>query len=254
MKTAKEQRLELIEQMVHQEMKVSVRALAKQLNLTPETIRKDLKELEAMKRVTRYHGGARVYEPTYKEPKFILKMNLHEVEKREIAKEAASRIASGDTVYIDVGSTTVHMASFIQGENIKVITNSLAAANAFSRALERHQFSGEVICVGGIVNTEQQSLVGSLTTEWLRQFHVQKAFISCGGVTQQAVYDYDMNEAALSHVMLESSDRVILLVDHTKLRKKSFAKIGGLKYFDEIISTAQSPWEEWQSIWTKVGH
>lgn len=254
MKTAKEQRLELIEQMVHQEMKVSVRSLAKQLNFTPETIRKDLKELEAIKRVTRYHGGAQVYEPTYKEPKFILKMNLHEVEKREIAKVAAGRISSGDTVYIDVGTTTVHMASFIQGENIKIITNSLAATNAFSRALEKHQFSGEIICVGGIVNTEQQSLAGVLTMEWLRQFHVQKAFISCGGVTQQAVYDYDMDEATISNIMLERSDQAILLVDHTKLRKKSFAKIGELNYFHEIISTSESPWEEWQTIWTKVGH
>ena len=254
MKPAKEQRLELIEQMVHQEMKVTVLALAKRLKLTPETIRKDLKDLEAMKRVTRFHGGAQVYEPTYKEPKFNLKMNLHEVEKREIAQTAASRITSGDTIYIDVGTTTVHMANFIQGENIKVITNSLAAANAFSRALEKHQFSGEVICVGGIVNTEQQSLVGTLTMEWLRHFHVQKAFISCGGVTQQAVYDYDMNEAALSHVMLERSDQAILLVDHTKLKKKSFAKIGALNCFHEIISTGESPWEEWQSIWTKVGH
>ncbi|WP_186725725.1 DeoR/GlpR family DNA-binding transcription regulator [Rummeliibacillus sp. SL167] len=250
----KEKRHEQIVQYIQQYQNVTVRELAFQLNLTPETIRKDLKELENLKRVTRFHGGAKQYEPPAKEPKFMLKMNTNEEEKKRIAKVAASLIESGDTIYVDVGTTTVHLAQYIVGDNIKIITNSLAATQEFCRAIERKQFTGEVICVGGHVNYDQQSVAGSMTLEWMKHFYVQKSFISCGGITEQIVYDYDVDEAAISTYMVSQCDEAYLLVDSSKINKQSFSAIGPLYVFKQIICSANCPWEEWEPIWRKVGN
>jgi DeoR family transcriptional regulator, fructose operon transcriptional repressor len=252
MKLTKEQRRSQIEQIVVEKQRVTVNELSAIFDATRETIRNDLRMLSEQNRVTRYHGGATIAKSQEKEAAFSLKVNLNEFAKRAIAYEAASFIHDGDTIYVDVGSTTVHLADAVNAQNIKIITNSLAAAHSFSRALERKQFSGEIICVGGIVNSAQQSLYGALTMQILQQFHIHKAFISCGGMTKQYVYDFDIEEAVLSQKMVEISDASYLLIDQSKINKQAFAKISRVSHFHKIISDGYCPWDEWQTIWHKV--
>ena len=253
MNKLKEMRFIEIEKMIASNKNVYVTDLAKYFHVTPETIRRDLGELEKKKRVSRFHGGATFYKKIEKEPMFNQKLNTNKMDKKNIAKEAVRRIQNGDIIAVDVGSTTIHLASYISGEDLTIITNSLAAADAFSLALERKQFTGQVLLLGGKLNPTQRSVSGAMTLRWLENFHFNKSFISCGGLVEAGIYDYDLDECLVSQKMIENSKESILLVDDSKIMDTSLVKICHVEQVHEIISNGSCPWKKIQHMWTKVG-
>lgn len=255
MNKLKETRFQQIEKMIALQNRVYVTELANRFQVTPETIRRDLDELEKMKRVSRFHGGATAYKKIEKEPIFEQKLNTHKQEKKRIAKEAASRVKDGDIIAVDVGSTTVHLASYISGEDLTIITNSIAAADAFNSALERKRITGQVLLLGGKTNPAQRSVSGAMTLQWLEHFQFHKAFISCGGLLADGIYDYDLDECLISAKMIENSKQSILLVDNWKVNEPSLVKISEVEKVHEIISNGPCPenWGNLHHMWTKVG-
>jgi DeoR/GlpR family transcriptional regulator of sugar metabolism len=249
----KEERQRLIIQWVKEEKRVSVAKMATKFSVTPETIRRDLTELEEQEQVTRVHGGAVLYTKLEKEQVFLKKLDIHRVEKEQIALEATLRIEDGDTIAIDVGTTTVHIADFIQNvQNLTVVTNSIAAADRFNQAIEEQRMTGKVIMLGGVTNPAQSSVSGAMTLEWLSHMHLDKAFISCGGMVEDTIYDYDLDESLVSAKMMSCSKENILLVDSSKIGVPSFFSFGQANHFDEVISDQPCPkdWIEWYTKWT----
>ncbi|ALC87764.1 transcriptional regulator [Bacillus sp. FJAT-22090] len=235
--------------------KIVVSAIAEELNVAPETIRRDFDELEQQHLLTRVHGGAVKFINLRKEPEFLRKMDMHREAKREIAKVAAMRISDGDTIAVDVGTTTVHIADFLaEVNNVTVVTNSIAAAERFNLAIEEKRMTGKVILLGGTTNPAQSSVSGSMTLEWLSKMNLDKAFLSCGGVDAGIVYDYDLDESLVSARMVENSYSCILLADHSKMNQKSFYKICGLNELSEVISNERYPvdWHGYDGTWTMV--
>ena len=248
----KEDRQSFILEKLDFDHKVMVMDLAKFLSVTPETIRRDLTEMEMNEQLTRIHGGAVAFSPIHKEMVYEKKMLLHIEEKKKIAKRAAEMIQHGDTIAVDVGSTTVHIADMIENvQGLTVLTNSLSAANRFNLAIEEHRMTGQVIMLPGITNPYQSSVKGTYTVEFLKRFYFNRAFISCGGVTKDAVYDFDMDESLVSETMIECSQEAILLTDCSKLNKKSLFEIGPLSNLSKIICNQEKPqdWNQNRSEW-----
>lgn len=249
----KEERQRLIIQWVNKEKRVSVAKLATTFAVTPETIRRDLTELEEQEQLSRVHGGAVVFRKLEKEQAFLRKLDIHRLEKEKIALEAISRIKDEDTIGIDVGTTTVHIADFIQNvQNLTVVTNSIAAADRFNQAIEEKRMTGKVIMLGGLTNPAQSSVVGAMTLEWLGNMRLDKAFISCGGIFKETIYDYDLDESLVSAKMMAISKKNILLADSSKIGVPSFFSFARANHFDEVISDQSCPkdWEEKYQKWT----
>ena len=96
-----------------------------------------------------------LFSPIQKEMVYEKKMLLHLEEKKKIAKRAAELIQHGDTIAVDVGSTTVHIADMIENvQGLTVLTNSLSAAYRFNLAIEEHRMTG----TGDYVARDYQSL------------------------------------------------------------------------------------------------
>lgn len=248
----REERYRFIIQQLDLYEKVMVNDLAKLLNVTPETIRRDLAELEINEQLTRIHGGAVPYIPTQKEIVYERKMSLFLEEKLKIARKAAELIRHGDTIAIDVGTTTVHIADMLENiHSLTVVTNSLSAANRFNIALEEKRMTGQVIMLPGITHPDQSSVKGIYTVEFLRRFNFNLAFISCGGLTQEAVYDFDMDESLISEVMIRHSKEAILLTDSSKLNRKSVFEISPIEKLSKIICDTEKPadWPESRVEW-----
>ena len=229
--------------------------MAKILDVTPETIRRDLAELEMNEQLSRVHGGAVPFVPTQKEMVYEKKMSLHLEEKKKIAKAAAGLIQTVDTIAIDVGSTTVHIADMIENvQGLTVVTNSLSAACRFNLAIEEKRMTGQVIMLPGVTNPEQASVRGTYTVEFLRRFRFNLAFISCGGVTKEAVFDFDMDESLVSESMIQYSQEAILLTDSWKLNKKSLFEICPISNISKIICEEEKPqgWDDGGYEWLKV--
>ncbi len=232
--------------------KIIVTQLAKEQKVTPETIRRDLDELEKNEQLTRIHGGAIPFIPRQKEMAYEKKLALHLEEKQLIAKKAASLIQDGDTIVVDVGTTTVHIADFMDGlQNLTVVTNSLSAAERFNLAVEERRMSGQIMMLPGITNPEQASVTGTYTVDFLKKFHFDYAFISCGGLTNEAIYDFDIDESLVSEVMIQQSKEAILLADDSKIEKTSFFHICPLLLITTIISNKEKPsnWKLFNGKW-----
>lgn len=240
---------------LQEEQKIIVASIANELKVTPETIRRDFLELEGRHLLTRVHGGAVKYTPLRKEPEFSRKLDIQREAKRQIAKIAAERICDRDTIAVDVGTTTVHLADFIQEvTNLTVVTNSIAAAERFNLAAEEKRMTGKIILLGGITNPAQSSVGGAMTLEWLGQMNMDKVFLSCGGIDDGIVYDYDLDESLVSANMVKKSDCRILLTDNTKIAQKSFYTICELNDLSEVICNKECPpeWSDFKQIWTVV--
>ena len=237
------------------DQKVLVIDLANLLDVTPETVRRDLAELEMNEQLSRIHGGAVPFVTTHKEMVYEKKMSLHKEEKKKIAKRAAELIQDGDTIAVDVGSTAVHIADMLENvQGLTVVTNSLSAAGRFNLAIEEKRMTGQVIMLPGVTNPYQASVKGTYTVEFLRRFNFNLAFISCGGVTKDAVYDFDMDESLISEAMIRYSQEAILLTDSSKLNKKSLFQICPISNITKIICDKEKPkdWYENGYEWLTV--
>ena len=250
---SKLERFEHILSKLEFERKILVSVVAEELNVAPETIRRDFGELEEQHLLTRVHGGAVKFINLQKEPEYLRKMDMQKEAKREIARLAAMRIMDGDTIAVDVGTTTVHIADFlVEVNNVTVVTNSISAAVRFNVALEEKRMTGKVILLGGTTNPEQSSVSGAMTLEWLSRMNLDKAFLSCGGIDEGIVFDYDLDESLVSTKMIENSYCHILLADTTKINRKSFYKICNLNDISEVICNEARPasWTTFEGQWT----
>ncbi|WII38437.1 DeoR/GlpR family DNA-binding transcription regulator [Paenibacillus thiaminolyticus] len=248
-----EERRQYILEQMHRHGKIQVTALAAALAVTPETIRRDLDELEAKHMLKRVYGGAVAYSHEKREPHFDSKRSMEHAAKQAIGEAAAALIQDGDTIAIDVGTTTAELARAIRGVvGITIVTNSLPAAEVLMERLEAGLFAGKVILLGGVTHPEQKSIAGALTCELLTRFHFDKAFISCGGMTRTAITDYDMEESICSTTMIQQSDDVYVLGDHTKLGVTQLYRICGMEQVNAVICSAPMP-EEWARSGADLG-
>ena len=173
---------------------------------------------------------------TQKEIRFEKKMSIRIEAKKRIAKRAADFIQHGDTIAVDVGTTTVHIADMLDDvHGLTIVTNSLRAAGRFNLAIEEQRITGQVIMLPGITNPFQASVKGAYTVEFLKRFSFNWAFISCGGVTSASVYDFDVDESLVSEAMIHCSQEAILLTDASKLDEKSSFRISPMQSISKVI-------------------
>lgn len=240
--------------------KVDVVQLASKLNVTPETIRKDLSVLEKNKQLRRIHGGAIHCSQLVKEPHFNKKVGIYHNQKQLIGEKASTFIMDGDFIALDVGTTTFHIARFLKNvKNVTIVTNSLAVAEILNDRLENHLFDGQVIVIGGISNPLQRSFSGPLTNKLLEEFYFDKVFISCGGISREGIYDFDVDEASASSIMMKRSKQVFVVADASKINQKALFQIGSFSSIDCLITNTEMP-IEWSKEallskvdWVKVG-
>ncbi|MGJ7920830.1 DeoR/GlpR family DNA-binding transcription regulator [Neobacillus sp. LXY-4] len=224
------------------EEKIYVPDLAESLNVSSETIRRDLERLEKEGKLRKVYGGAVLANVETTEPPFEQKATINQAEKRAIAKAAAAFIEDGDIIMIGNGTTLLEMVRFLQDKkNITLVTHS---APVLKSAIEI--FKGKLIFIGGEVDIHQQSTHGPLAEMTFKQLKANKAFISAGGVSiEDGITDYDLNEAHMSRLLLERSDELFVLADHTKMGETTFAHICELNKVSAIVSDWNCP-NEWK--------
>lgn len=247
-----EERKNAILQGLERTGKVKVIDFAEKFQVSPETIRRDLVLLEEKGFLKRVYGGAVKKSYQAGEPPFMQRTTVNQEAKMIIGKAAANLIEDGDTIVIDVGTTMLELAKSIENkEGITIITNSLPVSSVLTEALNLKKFSGDVLLLGGQLNPKQQSVGGRLTEKMLEQFHIDKAFISAGGVSiDGGVSDYDLTESAVSQAMIQVSKEIILLADYSKFGVDAFCKICPLEKIDVIVCEHPLPkgWENNKKI------
>jgi len=223
--------------------KVRVVQLAEQLQVSNETIRRDLGALDEEKRLRRVYGGAVKVQYDTGEPPYQQRQVLQYEAKQRIGRCAASLIQDGNTIYMDTGTTILELARALKGrKRITVITNSLTVACLLRDSLSQGLFSGRVIILGGEISPEQQSVSGHLGLDMLSHFYVDKAFISVGGVSiLTGISDYDMNDSVISRAVTERAKEIIVVADYSKIGIQAFCHIGPMEKVDVVVCDQPYP-------------
>ncbi|MFC5664449.1 DeoR/GlpR family DNA-binding transcription regulator [Kitasatospora misakiensis] len=213
------ERRQLILEMVRANGAVSLRELARVVQTSEVTVRRDVRALEAEGLLDRRHGGAVLPGGSSREPgySYSQKTLLAPVEKNAIADLAAGLVQAGDTIMVGAGTTTLEFARRLARiPEVTVVTNSLPIALALA-----HANRVEVVMTGGTLSSGG-ALVGSDAEDMLREMRTGKAFLSGGGLTaERGLSTATMLCASVDRVMVQSAAEVIVLADHTKLGAQS---------------------------------
>ncbi|WP_216828744.1 DeoR/GlpR family DNA-binding transcription regulator [Alkalihalobacterium elongatum] len=236
-----EERKKLIVNSLDREEKVQVRVLAKKLDVSGETIRRDLDRLEKEGLLKKVYGGAVKTKFNSWELPFDQKTTINDKEKRAICKAAADLVEHRDSIMIGNGTTPLEIVRFLADRtDITLITHSTPV---FLLATEI--FKGRIIFIGGEYEKNQKSTTGPLTEWMLQHLKANKAFIAAGGLSSDGITDYDLNGANISRKMMERVEDVIVLADHTKFGKTTFAHVCSLMDASMVI-TDKNCSNEWK--------
>lgn len=223
----------------------SVIELANTLDVSDETIRRDIRQLAASGAVEKIHGGVILPQNTL-EPPFLSRMQEQREEKEKIARLAASMINDGETILLDNGSSSCYVAhELITHKNLTVVTNSTEVARELC---SRNQ--NRVFMAGGEIRSDDSAAYGPMAIEFAKQFTTNRAILSMGSITaDQGCLDYDLSEAEFKRAILPQARNVIVVADHTKFTRSGIVKVCDLDNIDLLITDREPP----QEIIDKIG-
>ena len=211
-----------------------IHELAQFFQVSEATVRRDLDDLDRQGVLKRTHGGAiKVDRSTSYEHMYSEKIHLMTDEKQRIAEAAARMVHHGDTVIIDSGTTTFFIGQALsQHEQLTIITNDLYLAYQ----IPIHP-SSTLIVTGGMRRQGRQELVGTLTENFIRETHVDVAFIGADGVDLTGgITNANFAEVGVKKLMIKAAMRSVVATDHSKFGRVALARICDLGDVDLLLT------------------
>ncbi len=205
--------------------------LSSLLNVTKETIRRDLEEMDEKGLLTRTHGGAYLARVGTDIPVFSREITYLKG-KELIGEKCFNLVDDGDTIFLDSSTTCLKIAETIKTKhNLTVLTNSIKIELSLANSKDI-----KIISTGGILRTSSLSHVGHTVEKTLSEFYADKAFVSCSGVhLVNGITDSNDYEAEVRKTMLQHSNQKILVADITKFGKTAFKQICNLNEINVVI-------------------
>ena len=182
----------------------SLEEIARQVEASTSTVRRDLTVLEASGLLRRTHGGARIATPKTDEFAFSARDTHQLAEKEAIGRACAELIQPNQSVIIDAGTTVYHVARYLESKSPQIITNSLPVANLFASANRV-----EVVVSGGVIYPRLGVLVGPLAVEAFAKIHVDVAIMSAGGVSVEGITNSHGLLIDIQRAMIHAAQKVI---------------------------------------------
>jgi DeoR family transcriptional regulator, fructose operon transcriptional repressor len=213
--------------------RVDVVTLAAELDVTTETIRRDLTALERAGVLRRVHGGAIPVERLGFEPALAARDEVMTAEKERIAKAALAELPEDGSVIIDAGTTTGRLVQVLPADReLTVIVNSPPLATVLaSRA------NLQVIVLGGRLRGKTLATVDDWALLPLAHLNVDVAFMGANGCSlERGLTTPDPAEAAIKRAMVRAAQRSVLLADHTKFGNTYLSTFAELGEIDVVIS------------------
>ena len=223
---------------------IQISALSEALQCSEETIRRDLKELEAAGKLTRTQGGAYLMDRYDKSYPSKLRKDFFRDKKADMAHIALKYIKESDVIMLDSSTTCLALAEALifSKRNVTIITNSLLVCELCSERATNIN----LISLGGTFRQRTASFVGPHTLATLHGYYADHAFISCPYITlEHGLSDHKLDEAQVRADMLHHSREKILLMDHTKFTSNGNILFGNLPAIDVLITDQVLP-ESWE--------
>ena len=235
-----EERRRRICDLLREQGRVTVEALARRFGTSQVTIRTDLATLEAAGALMRTHGGALGVVDT--DQPLDVKQLQHHGEKARIASAAVELIREGETIILDSGTTTAEIARRIRTlelKSINVITNALNIA-----ALLIDVPAVRLIMPGGILRRESNSLSGPMAEAALANLQADRLYLGADSLDPGiGVMTPHLAEAELNAEMIRISRQVVVVADSSKLRRRNISLIAKVEQINVLITDRAAPAE-----------
>ena len=213
---------------------VSVSELKDLLNISVDTVRRDLKALESQGKIKRIHGGAILKNEIERNQAFKKRFNAYRERKIEIAKLAMDYVKEYHAISLNSGTTNIEVAKELAKnfERLTIITNSLHIANILQ---SKKDFT--VIVTGGVMDHEEFSLYDRNIVEEIKQFNIDITFISINAISlTKGLTDFRHGEKDVINAMIEGAEKAIFVADSSKYETVSYLKICDLNQIDTFIT------------------
>jgi DeoR/GlpR family transcriptional regulator of sugar metabolism len=227
--------------------KVIVSELARDFDVSEETIRRDLEKLDHEGLASKTYGGAVAKHNSSLDIPYNVREGVNVLEKQAISEKVAELISDGERIMLDSSSTALYVLKAIKSKkDLTVVTNSV---KILLELADKQDWT--VLSTGGVLKKGALSLNGSSAEKMINSYHVNTVICSCRGLdTALGVTDSNENDSLIKQAMIASAERRILALDSEKFDKKSFVKVCDAKDID-IIVTDREPSEKWQSFCTE---
>ncbi len=246
-----EERQQAIARLVTERGRMSVNQLAREYDVTTETVRRDLSTLERLGLVRRVHGG--VVPPSSLsliEPGIRERDQVNTEVKERIARAAVDRLPpAGGTILLDAGSTTVRLATLLPPDReLTVITHAVPIAARLAGLAHL-----DLRLLPGRVRSTTQAAVGAETVEALSHLRVDVAFLGTNGISSEhGLTTPDPDEAAVKRAIVGCGHQVIALADASKFGVETAVRFATPADLDLVITDDAVPVADRRAL-TKAG-
>lgn len=211
--------------------------LATRLGVSEETVRRDVKELEAQGKVHKLHGAVRLPDNAFETP-FDTRVNEQFAAKAAIALAAAQCIRDNSALFIDSGSTSLHVARSLRGHRqLSVITNAVDVAQELCSIN-----NNRVFLAGGEMDQDYRATFGAEAEAFLGRFTPEVAILSIGAIDpKMGLMDFHLGEASIKRRMAALARYVILVADVTKLGRQGLVQTCPCDAVDLFVTNGPLP-------------
>jgi DeoR family transcriptional regulator, glycerol-3-phosphate regulon repressor len=216
---------------------VATEQLADLLNVTPQTIRRDINTLCDQGFMQRFHGGAGQANSVENEA-YHHRLHAFVDAKRRIAANVAKHVPNGSSLFLNIGTTTELVAkALVNHKNLKVVTNNLHVATILSNNVDC-----EVLIAGGLLRQRDGGIIGPATTEFIERFRLDFGIIGVSGIDSDgSLLDFDYQETLNAKAIIGSSRETILVADHSKFGRRAMSRFGHLSQIDWLFTDMDLP-------------
>lgn len=209
---------------------VAISDLARKLNVSLETVRRDIRPLASEGSVVKLHGSVSLPSVLGEAP-FEKRMRENSDAKKAIAARVAATIRDGDSVMMDTGTTTSFLARELLGHRrLTVVTNSSDIARTLATVNDN-----KVYMAGGELRSDNGAAFGATAIEFISRFTVTHAVISTSAVNAEGMMDFDLDEAEFARTVLSRGQRTLVVTDHSKFGRNGLVRVCG---FDRVAECA----------------
>ena len=222
--------------LLEREGTVALSDLARKLDVSLETIRRDIKPLAGSGSLVKMHGAVSLLS-TVGEAPFVRRMRENSDAKRAIASAVAATIRDGASIMMDTGTTTSFLARELLGHRrLTVVTNSSDIARTLATLNDN-----KVYMAGGELRSDNGAAFGSTAIDFVSRFSVTHAIISTGAVNAEGMMDYDLEEAEFARTVLMRGRRTLVVTDHSKFGREGLVRVSGFDAITELATDRPPP-------------
>jgi DeoR family fructose operon transcriptional repressor len=226
------ERRQEIANLVEEQGRGDVTQLATRFGVTPETIRRDLTELERRRFLRRVHGGAIAISRFRSEPAIAEKAETMAAEKAAIGEAAVAFIPEHGSVLLDAGTSTLALAREFPERELTVFTHSVAVALELASKRDLHLY-----VIGGRVRTRTLANVDEWALRQLADLRVDVSFVGTNGFSvERGLSTPDPAEGAVKRAICLAAAQTVVLADHTKLDQEAAVRFAATDEFDVLVS------------------